>query len=314
MSEHNVIQKWGFINRRQGPKAFTLIELLVVIAIIAILAAILLPVLAAAKARGLQAQCINNEKQLAVGWVLYATDSQDYMMPNDPYIVGSPPPENECWCPNKDFPDAAMGWSSIYPGNTNQSVFTNTIMAPYLGGQLGVYRCPADIWPSANGSRVRDYSMQGQVGNLYCKQTTLNNNPAGVPYVKISDLHTSPGPADTIVFLEEHPNSLLGNSVFDGYLEVDSSGGTCPDVPGSNHRYSNGISFADGHAEMHRWTVGGYVNYSTAGGITTLQIPVVQNASFTICQSPAIVQPGKSNRDWYWFVTHCSGLNPGYTY
>lgn len=268
--------------------AFTLIELLVVIAIIAILAAILLPVLAAAKGRALEAQCINNTKELQIGWILYATDNQDYMVPNCPYIVGSPPPSSEIWCPNQNSPQAAMNWTTDV-GNTNIAVFSNTIMTPYMSGQMAIYRCPADNVPSKNGQRVRSYSMQGQVGNLYCKARTQTLNQHGIPYTKVSDLHSAPGPADTIVFLEEHPNSLL-NMVFDGYLEVDSSGGTFSDIPGSNHKWNCGMSFADGHSEMHKWIT------------PTLRIPVVANAA-----AISGVSAGTLNTDWYWFTTHCSG-------
>jgi prepilin-type N-terminal cleavage/methylation domain-containing protein len=284
-------------NNESSRGGFTLIELLVVIAIIAILAGILLPVLAAAKGRALEAQCINNNKEMQLGWQLYAGDNQDYMMPNSPYKASTP--ANESWCPNQTTAGAAMNWSTDI-GNTNIAVFASTIMAPYMSGQLGVYRCPADIYPSKNGVRVRDYSMQGQVGNLYCAQTTLNNNPAGVPYTKVTDLHSSPGPADVIVFLEEHPNSMLGNGVFDGYLNVDSSGGTFPDVPASLHRWGCGMSFADGHAEMHNWIS------------AALKIPVIPNGA-TISTSPATEQPGTANIDWYWFTTHCSALQPGYS-
>jgi len=63
---------------------FTLIELLVVIAIIAILAAILFPVFARARAKALQTQCLSNVKQLATGWLMYCTDWDSYM-PRNPF-------------------------------------------------------------------------------------------------------------------------------------------------------------------------------------------------------------------------------------
>jgi prepilin-type N-terminal cleavage/methylation domain-containing protein len=62
-------------------RGFTLIELLVVIAIIAILAAMLLPVLAAAKDKGLRTNCINNQKQMALAMRMYADDNRDYFAP-----------------------------------------------------------------------------------------------------------------------------------------------------------------------------------------------------------------------------------------
>ena len=70
------------IKRTNTPiRGFTLIELLVVIGIIAILAAILLPALAAAKEKANRTYCVNNVKQLSVGANIYATDSNDYWPP-----------------------------------------------------------------------------------------------------------------------------------------------------------------------------------------------------------------------------------------
>ncbi len=70
------------VSRRALPRhGFTLIELLVVIAIIAILAALLLPALAAAKARAKLTQCMNNERQIMLGTIMYGNDYSDYIIP-----------------------------------------------------------------------------------------------------------------------------------------------------------------------------------------------------------------------------------------
>src|SRR5213080_4697053 len=73
--------------RRAG---FTLIELLVVIAIIAILAAMLLPALAKAKARARTTQCLSNMKQLQLCWHMYVDDNTDLLPLNGGTAIPGP--------------------------------------------------------------------------------------------------------------------------------------------------------------------------------------------------------------------------------
>lgn len=260
--------------------AFTLVELLVVIAIIAILAALLLPALSRAKMQAWRTASVNNIKQLQMGARMYADDNNGVLLPNAPF--NPPSPGAKAWI---DVSTTAYeeGLGNLM-GNTNTTIYTIGLLAPYLANQLGVYRSPGDIMPSANGQRVRSYSMNGQMGCVYIIGK-IDFDPPAIQYVKESQI-LKPVPSDVFVFCEENPNTIN-----DGYLEIFSQPATAgfPDVPAAYLGGACAFSFADGHAEAHKWTTGVLLNakgpiYNISGG-------------------------AKNNDDWIWFSQHAAS-NP----
>jgi prepilin-type N-terminal cleavage/methylation domain-containing protein/prepilin-type processing-associated H-X9-DG protein len=225
-------------------EGFTLIELLVVIAIIAILAGMLLPALAKAKAKGNGIMCLNNTKQLMMSWRLYIDDQN-----------GKIPP---AYSDNPNFNSWAYGILDWNTGNRDNWDVTNTLAKGsiwrYAGQTQKIYKCPADTFLTlgANGKpRLRSNSINSWVGMHDGKPTWFGNSPPWRMFLKDSDFVQ---PADTWVFLDEHPDSIN-----DGFFCTDMkpapnlAQAVMPDLPASYHNGACGFAFADGHSEIKRW-------------------------------------------------------------
>jgi prepilin-type processing-associated H-X9-DG protein len=239
-----------------GCGAFTLTELLVVLATVAILAVVLLPAFASTQPRNAKIfQCLNNMRQMAVAWTMYAGDNHDRLVNN----FDTPSTQTEI--NNKTY----RNWVNYILGWTSSSSVTNIDgirLAPFYSytGSLAVYRCPADNYVSAIqqalgwAARPRSYSMNCYFGATTPTWTSSGNEffPNYRQFLKTSAM---PNPANLYVMLEEHPDSIN-----DGYFNNNAnpniaawSPARWSDLPGSNHAGSAGFSFADGHSEIHQW-------------------------------------------------------------
>lgn len=296
-------------NRHRIKKTgFTLIELLVVIAIIAILAAILMPVLRAAKERAWAANCMSNKKQLQLAAIMYTTDNNDLLPFNPDQSVttaGALP-----WIAGK------MDWNaSPNSDNTNIALLVNSAnsdLATYTSTQPGIYHCPADIYlkPGVQTGlgwsyRVRSVAMDAAIGGGNANPNLPGAKPAGslssefgpngMFYATKSSQLRNPGPADSWVFTDEHPDSIDDGILYISPFFATTGGeGVFTELPSSLHDRADGISFADGHAEIHRWLDGRTcipVEYIDLSGSSKLNMVPVPN--------PDLLWMAQHTPDWY---------------
>jgi prepilin-type N-terminal cleavage/methylation domain-containing protein/prepilin-type processing-associated H-X9-DG protein len=243
-------------------RGFTLIELLVVIAIIAILAAILLPVLHKAEVRAQAVHCMNNSRQLMVGWIQYYNDNNDQLVNNFGGLAAAAEEKNQTY---RSWVNDWMCWTAKDPQGNRVDDLDGITKAPFFDyvHNPAVYRCPADNYLSppqrAAGIafRARSYSMNMYFGTDIPGYAT-NVNTIYPQYVQFLRATTIRNPSGLYVTMDEQADSIN-----DGFLQepaaqsssewtsVSSDGPSWNDLPASYHDGGCGFGFADGHSEIH---------------------------------------------------------------
>jgi type II secretory pathway pseudopilin PulG len=275
----------------------------VVIAIIAILAAMLLPALGKAKQKTQGVYCMNNNKQLVLANFMYQADNRDFfpMAMHGGFVPGA----------NSGVRPWVTGWLdwSTSADNTNLVYLTNpryAVLASYFGNAKNLYKCPADNFASGAQrgrgwpSRVRSVSSNIYVGRgngwyTDSKEGYSAGGPNNLSQVngyrgaaKASDL-LIPGPAQTWVYVDEHPDSINDAGCFPPNTPTN-----IPDAPATYHGGACGFGMADGHGEIHKWRGPTMTKARRSGGLDGVSFNAANN--FTTVR-------GDPDLWWYSYVS-----------
>jgi prepilin-type N-terminal cleavage/methylation domain-containing protein/prepilin-type processing-associated H-X9-DG protein len=280
------------MSKRSG-FGFTLVELLVVISIIALLMGVLLPALSRAREQGKRAACLYYQRQLTTAWMMYADDNSDKIVNGDaeeygdwetssgayacPPTTGSP---NHC----REKPWVLRDWDGTLTLAQRKNQITNGALFRYVK-DIKAYKCPR-----ANADETRSFSTVDQMNVTVIPAAVLNSS---VNLIKVrQDIKKA---YERMIFVD------------DGGCEGKTEGGWTVtfqkppqwwDPPSARHGDGTTFSFADGHAEYHKWLESSTLDCAKQGNANFIITPATQTRDIRWAQVAA------------WGSTTAAALNP----
>ncbi|MCK5887329.1 MAG: hypothetical protein KAG70_12645, partial [Alcanivorax sp.] len=228
--------------------------------------------LAKAKTKARAITCMNGNNQLTMAWRFYADENDGRLVGSGrgQMMSGKQIPEwiGGNWL-DKNNPKKSDNWDvDLWIRGVNSKgrkiAGRGNLLYPYVGNSTEVFNCPADNRVGINNKgktvpRLRSRSINNWVGGPgWDNSSGTCTTPASVATLEWRVFHkdtdfVAPGPSNTFVMLDEREDSIN-----DGYFVVDMAGWPTRsqqivDFPASYHNRAAGFSFADGHAEIHKW-------------------------------------------------------------